>query len=56
MQSISTIGLDVANVPMVTGGLFSPTSYAPGPYSNFVGVSADLDRKIHSDPAASRRH
>jgi hypothetical protein len=38
-------------VPMVIGGLFSPTSYAPGPYSNFVYAKADLDRKIHSDPA-----
>jgi hypothetical protein len=38
-------------VPVVIGGLFSPISYAPGPYSNFVYAKADLDRKIHSDPA-----
>jgi hypothetical protein len=36
---------------MVIGGLFSPTSYAPGPYGNFVYAKADLDKKIHSDPS-----
>jgi hypothetical protein len=40
-------------IAMVIGGLFSPTSYAPGPYSNFVYAKADLDRKIHSDPAGT---
>jgi hypothetical protein len=38
-------------VPMVIGGLFSPASYPPGPYSNFVYAKADLDRRIHSDAA-----
>lgn len=37
--------------PMVIGGLFSPASYVPGPYSNNVYAKATLDRKIHSDPA-----
>ncbi|WP_050425801.1 hypothetical protein [Bradyrhizobium tropiciagri] len=38
-------------VPMVIGGLFSPASYAPGLYSNYVYAKAALDRTIHSDPA-----
>jgi hypothetical protein len=37
--------------PMVIGGLVSPASYIPGPYSNFVYANAALDRKIHGDPA-----
>ncbi len=45
-------GMDKA-VSMVVGGLFSPTSYAPGPYGNFIYAKADLDRKSHSDPAGT---
>ncbi|MFQ3459572.1 hypothetical protein PMN64_40525 [Bradyrhizobium sp. UFLA01-814] len=39
-------------VPMVIGGLFSPASYTPGSYSNYVYAKTALDRTIHSDPAA----
>ena len=37
-------------VAVSIGGLFSPASYAPGPYSTYVYAKADLDRKAHSDP------
>jgi hypothetical protein len=40
-------------VPMVIGGFFSPASYAPGPYSNFIHAKADIERKIHTDPSGS---
>ncbi|MGY3133810.1 hypothetical protein ACVWZM_004492 [Bradyrhizobium sp. USDA 4501] len=38
-------------VRMVVGGLFSPASYAPGPYGNYVSAKAALERKTHSDVA-----
>jgi len=37
-------------VAVSIAGLFSPASYVPGPYSNYVYAKADLDRKVHSDP------
>lgn len=41
-------GMDKA-IAMVVGGLSSPASYAPGPYSNFVQAKAEIARKAHSD-------
>jgi hypothetical protein len=38
---------------MVVGGLFSPASYAPGPYSNYVHAKADVQRTVHSDTAGN---
>jgi hypothetical protein len=41
-------GMEKAVVVSIAG-LFSPASYTPGPYSNYVYAKADLDRKVHSD-------
>ena len=40
-------------VSMVVDGLFSPASYAPGPYGVFVHANADIERRVHTDPAGS---
>ena len=45
-------GMD-KSVAMVVGGLFSPASYAPGAYGNFVQANADIERKVHTDPTGS---
>jgi hypothetical protein len=45
-------GMD-KGISMVVGGLFSPAGYAPGPYGVFVHANADIERKVHTDPAGS---
>lgn len=39
------------SVALIVGGMFSPASYVPGPYGNFTLAKADIDRRIHEDPA-----
>jgi hypothetical protein len=39
------------SVIMIVGGLFSPASYVPGPYGNYVLAKAEIERRIHEAPA-----